>query len=94
MIKNKKKNLNNYLDFLINYSKRKQEQHVMNEAKKELFSFIDFERVCQDIQKEIITVYRRDQKYHNEDVVQYIKKLKESNPEEKERIAQFFSRLT
>jgi len=92
--KNNKQNLNNYLDFLINYSKQKQEQHVVNEAKKELFSFIDFERVCLDIQKEIITVYRRDQKYHNEDVVHYIKKLTESKPEERERIAQFFSRLT
>jgi len=49
LIANKMNYLTEYLNYLINYPRKKEDDHVVKEAMKCLFSYIDFNKICEDI---------------------------------------------
>ena len=88
-----KQSLKQYIQFIIDYGGKQIDNQIINQAKVELFGFIDLKKVCEDIQKEIIVIYRKDIKYNKISIPQYIQSLTQSSPEEKSKIAQEFSSL-
>ena len=88
-----KQSLKQYIQFIIDYGGKQIDNQIINQAKVELFGFIDLKKVCEDIQKEIIVIYRKDIKYNKISIPQYIQSLTRGSPEEKSKIAQEFSSL-
>jgi len=58
-----KKELQDYLEYLINFGTVNKNMEMINQARLQIFEFIDIGRIFEDIQKEILTNYQKDPFY-------------------------------